>query len=158
VLGRRKTRIFPLWSSTSDSESSVLGACGQLVAWTGMDSGTVCGALSGKSPVKSESLARGGVMTMTLCGSLVAVLLVCLCLVWVARLAVVVCPIWSCHTTTLVHCAGFQPVPLQMNRSILFCFFNKMRQNCPFCSKKKSSRGAQACRDGMAGRPWIVLF
>jgi hypothetical protein len=23
-----------------------------------------------------------------------------------------------------------------MNRSILFYFFNKMRQNCPFCSKK----------------------
>jgi hypothetical protein len=38
--------------------------------------------------------------------------------------------------TTLVHCTGFRPVPLQMNRSILFCFFNKMRHNCPFCSKK----------------------
>jgi hypothetical protein len=39
----------------------------------------VCEALSGWSPVKSESLARGGVMTMTLCGNLVAALLVCLC-------------------------------------------------------------------------------
>jgi hypothetical protein len=39
--------------------------------------------------------------------------------------------------TILVHCTGFRPVPLQMNWSILFCFFNKMRQNCPFCSKKK---------------------
>jgi hypothetical protein len=28
-----------------------------------MDSGTVCEALSGKSPVKSESLAHGGVMS-----------------------------------------------------------------------------------------------
>jgi hypothetical protein len=100
-----------------------------------MDSDAVCEALSGKSPVKSESLARGGVMTMTLCGDLDAALLVCLCFVWVARLAVVVCPVWSCSMTTLVHCTGFWPVPLQMNRSILFYFFNKMRQNCPFCSK-----------------------
>jgi hypothetical protein len=36
----------------------------------------------------------------------------------------------------LRYCTGFRPVPLQMNRSILFYFFNKMRQNCPFCSKK----------------------
>jgi hypothetical protein len=92
-----------------------------------MDSGTVCGALSGKSPVKSESLDHGGVMTMTLCGNLDAALLVCLCFMWVARLAVVVCPMWSCHTTTLVHCMSFRPVPLQMNQSILFYFFNKMR-------------------------------
>jgi hypothetical protein len=42
--------------------------------------------------VQSESLARGGVMTMTLCDDLDAALLVCLCFVWVARLAVVVCP------------------------------------------------------------------
>jgi hypothetical protein len=106
------------------------------VAWAGLGSGAVCGALFGKSPVKSESLARGGVMTMTLYGNLDVALLVRLCFVWVARLAVVVCPIWSCSMTTLVHCTGFRPVPLQLNRSILFYFFNKMRQNCPFCSKK----------------------
>jgi hypothetical protein len=58
-----------------------------------MDFGAVCEALSGKPPVKSDLLARGGVMTMTLCGNLDAALLVCLCLVWVARLAVVVCPV-----------------------------------------------------------------
>jgi hypothetical protein len=45
-----------------------------------MDSGAVCEALSRKSPVKSESLARGGVMTMILCGNLDVALLVCLCL------------------------------------------------------------------------------
>jgi hypothetical protein len=75
-------------------------------------------------------------MTMTLCDYLDTALLVCLCFVWVARLAVVVCPMWSCSMTILVHCTGFRPVPLQMNRSILFYFFNKMRQNFPFCSKK----------------------
>jgi hypothetical protein len=32
---------------------------------------------------------------------------------------------------------GFSADSLQMNRSILFYFLNKMRQNCPFCSKKK---------------------
>jgi hypothetical protein len=85
-----------------------------------MDSGAVCEALSGKSLVKSESLARGGVMTMTLCGNFDAAVLVCLCLMWVARLAVVVCPVWSCSMMILVHCTGFRPVPLQMNRSILF--------------------------------------
>jgi hypothetical protein len=61
------------------------------VAWADMGSGAVCGALFGKSPAKSESLARGGVTTITLCGNLDAALFVCLCLVWVARLAVVVC-------------------------------------------------------------------
>jgi hypothetical protein len=61
------------------------------------------------------------------------------CFVWVVSLAVVVCPMWSCLMTTLVHCTGFRPVPLQMNRPILFYFFNKIRQNCPFCFKKKSS-------------------
>jgi hypothetical protein len=55
-----------------------------------MGSSAVCGALFGKSPVKSESVARGGVMTMTLCGNLDVALFVCLCFVWVARLAVVV--------------------------------------------------------------------
>jgi hypothetical protein len=63
------------------------------VAWAGIGSGAVCEALSGMSPVKSESLARGGVMTMTLCGNLDAALLMRLCFVWVAILAVVVCPI-----------------------------------------------------------------
>jgi hypothetical protein len=75
-------------------------------------------------------------MTMTLCGNLDAALLVCLCFIWVARLAVMVCPVWSCSMTILVHCIGSRPVPLQMNRSILFYFFNKIRQNCIFCSKK----------------------
>jgi hypothetical protein len=77
------------------------------VAWAGMGSGAVCEALIGLSPVKSESLGHGGVMTMTLCGDLDAALLVCRCFVWVARLAVVVCPMWSCSMTTLVHCTGF---------------------------------------------------
>ena len=45
----------------------------------------------GKPLVKSESLAHGGVMTMTLRGNLDAALLVCLWFVWVAKLAVVVC-------------------------------------------------------------------
>jgi hypothetical protein len=103
-----------------------------------MGYGAVCEALIGLPPVKSESLARGGVMTMTLFGNLDAALLVCRCLVWVAGLAVVVCLMWSCSMVILVHCMGFRPVPLQMNRSILFYFFNKMRQNCPFCSKKKN--------------------
>jgi hypothetical protein len=76
-----------------------------------MGSGAVCGALFGKSPAKSESLAREGVMTMTLCGNLEEALFVCLCLVWVARLAVVVCPMWSCSMTILVYCTGFRPVP-----------------------------------------------
>jgi hypothetical protein len=92
-----------------------------------MGSGAVCEALSGKPPMKSESLARGGVITMTLCGNLDAALLVCLCFMWVARLAVMVCPMWSYSMTTLVHCMNFRPVPLQMNRSILFYFSNKMR-------------------------------
>jgi hypothetical protein len=103
-----------------------------------MGSGAVCEALIGLPPVKSESLARGGVMTMTLFGNLDAALLVCRCLVWVAGLAVVVCLMWSCSMAILVHCTGFRPVPLQMNRSILFYFFNKMRQNCPFCSKNNN--------------------
>jgi hypothetical protein len=105
-----------------------------------MVSGTVCGALSGKSPVKSESLARGGVMTMTLCGNLAAALLVCLCFVWVARLAMVVCPVWSCFHGDIAALYGFSagsPANEPVN-SILFYFFNKMRQNCPFCSKKKN--------------------
>jgi hypothetical protein len=72
-----------------------------------MGPGGVYGALFGKLPVKSESLTRGGAMTMTLCGNLDAALLVCLCFVWVARLTVVVCPIWSRSMTTLVHCTGF---------------------------------------------------
>jgi hypothetical protein len=59
------------------------------------------------------------------------------CFVCVARLAVVVCPMWLCSMTILVHCTSFLSVSLQMNQSILFYFFNKMRQNCPFCSKKK---------------------
>jgi hypothetical protein len=41
-----------------------------------MDSDAVCEALSGKSPVKSKSLAREGVMTMILCGNLDVALLV----------------------------------------------------------------------------------
>jgi hypothetical protein len=111
-----------------------------------MGSGAVCEALFGLPPVKSESLARGGVMTMTLFGNLDTALLVCRCLVWVAGLAVMVCLMWSCSMAILVHYTGFRPVPLQMNRLILFYFFNKMRQNCPFCSKKK----ALAVIDGAA--------
>jgi hypothetical protein len=103
---------------------SVLGSCGQLVAWADMGSGAVGVPLIGLSPVKSESLARGGVMPMTLCSNIDAALLVCLCFVWVARLAVVVCPMWSCSMMTLVHCTGFWPVSLQMNLLILFYFFN----------------------------------
>jgi hypothetical protein len=77
-------------------------------------------------------------MMMTLCGNLDAALLACLCFVWVARLAVVVCLVWSCSMMILVHCTGFWHVLQQMNRSIFFYFFNKMRKNCPFCSQKKS--------------------
>jgi hypothetical protein len=44
----------------------------------GMDSDAICEALFGKLPMKSESLARGGVTMMTLCGNLDAALLVCL--------------------------------------------------------------------------------
>jgi hypothetical protein len=88
-----------------------------------MVSGAVCGALSGKSPVKSESLARGGVMTMTLCGNLAAALLVCLCFVWVARLAVVVCPVWSCFHGGIAVLYGFSagsPANEPVNSLLLF--------------------------------------
>jgi hypothetical protein len=108
-----------------------------------MDSGAVCGALSRKSPVKSESLARGGVMTMTLCGNLVAALLVCLCFVWVARLAVVVCRVWSCFHDNIASLYGFSagsPANEPVNSLLLF---NKMRQNCLFYFKKKAKQSAQ---------------
>ena len=61
-------------------------------------------------------------MTMTLGGNLDEGLHVCRCFVWVARLAVVVCLMWS-YDRHWCFCTGFRPVPLQMNRSILFCFF-----------------------------------
>jgi hypothetical protein len=88
-----------------------------------MDSGVVCGALSGKSLVMSESLAHGGVMTMTLCGDLAAALLVCLCFVWVARLVVVVCPVWSCFYDDIAALYGFSagsPANEPVNSLLLF--------------------------------------
>jgi hypothetical protein len=101
-----------------------------------MDSDAVCEALSGKSPVKSESLARGGVIAMILCGNLDAALLMCMCFVWVARLAVVVCPVWSHTMMILVYCTGFRLIPANEPVDFLI-LFNKMRQNCPFYSKKE---------------------
>ena len=100
------------------SELSVLGACGQLMAWAGLGSSAVCEALFGKTLVKSESLPRG-VMTMTLSGNLDAGLLVRLCFLVGSRVGCGGVP----NVSALVHCTGFRPVPLQMNRSILFYFF-----------------------------------
>jgi hypothetical protein len=73
--------------------------------------------------VKSESLARGGVMTMTPCGNLATALLVCLCFVWVARLAVVVCPVWSCFhggTAVLYGFSAGSPANEPVNSLLLF--------------------------------------
>ena len=67
---------------------------------------------------KSELLPRG-VMTMTLRASLDTGLLVCLCFLVGSRVGCGGVP----NMLVLVHCTGFRPVPLQMNRPILFYFF-----------------------------------
>ena len=49
--------------SAQDQHNS-LDVCGQSMAWAGMGSDAICEARFGKSSVKSELLARVGVMTI----------------------------------------------------------------------------------------------
>ena len=86
------------------------------LAWADMDRRCLRRGLGSRlRKVKSESLPRGGVMTMTpdcnLDDGLSSRQRVCP--VWVARLAG--CTMWSCSMTTVVHhcCNSFSPVPLK---------------------------------------------
>jgi hypothetical protein len=74
-------------------------------------------------------------MTMTLCGNLDVALLVCLCFVWGSQVGCGGVPSVVVFHDNIGALYGFSAGSLQMNRSILFYFFNKIRQNCPFCSK-----------------------